>query len=170
MTTTAPSVSPGLASYEVRLANAKSVKVMQPVLGLELGMTVERAHQLLDKLSDPEHPPKEEGAPEEDDAKPEREREDEHKVLWQLKGTNYSAVLIKADPHDVIAYIQAVIRPGKEIAFADIGELKKAPVQNAGTTAWDVIRPKQPLFRVVARGSDSKASTITWFKVQRPGE
>jgi hypothetical protein len=143
---------------------------MQPVFGLELGMTVERAHHLLDRLSAPEHPPKEEGAPEQGDAEREREHEDEHKVLWQLAGTDYSAVFIKADPHDVITYIQAIARPGKEIPFAKIGELKKAPVQNASTIAWDVIRPKQPLFRVLARGSDSRANTITWFKVQRPGD
>jgi hypothetical protein len=164
--TPTPSASPALVPYEVRLANAKSVKVMKPVFGLELGMTVERAHHLLDRLSAREHPPKEEGGPEEGNA----EHEDEHKVLWQLAGTDYSAVFIKADPHDVVAYIQAIVRPGKEIPFQKIGELNKAPVQNATTIAWDVIRPKQPLYRVLARGSDSKANTISWFKVQRPGD
>jgi hypothetical protein len=159
--------SAALAPFEVRLANAKSVKVMESVLGVNLGTKIERAHQLLDRLSAADHPPKEEGGDKEAESNQERE---EHKVLWQLAATDFSAVFVKANEHDAIVYMQAIVRPGKEIPFARIGELKKAPVHNSALTAWDVVRPKQPLFRVVAQGSDEKAKTVTWFLVKRPGD
>src|SRR4051812_16005922 len=50
----------GLAPLELRLANAKSVKVQTSILGLELGSTLEEAHAKLDKLKDPAQAPKEE--------------------------------------------------------------------------------------------------------------
>jgi putative alpha-1,2-mannosidase len=61
------------------------------------------------------------------------------------------------------------LRAGKEIPFDKIGETKKAPVQNANTIAWDVLRSKHPLFRVVASGADGKANNVMIFVVKRPG-
>jgi hypothetical protein len=157
-----PSVSAAttnsLAPYKVRLANASSVKVMSNVLGVELGMNLKQAHSKLDKLSDHAHPPKEETG----------EEEGGGKVLWQLAGTNYSAVFIKADEKERILSITAILRPGKEIPFEKIGEVKKAPIQDGSTVVWDVMRAKQPLFRVMAKGTEHKANTIQLFVVERP--
>ena len=145
------------APFRERLAAAKSVKVMMSILGLELGSTLEQAHARLDKLSASKLPPKEEaeGA--------------EHKVLWQLGKTDYSAVFVETDSENRITYINAILRPGREIPFEKIGETKKAPVQDANTIAWDVVRPTSPLFRVVARGANRKAGNITMFVVKQPG-
>jgi len=52
--------------------------------------------------------------------------------------------------------------------FAEIGQLEKAPVLNDRVVAWDVVRPNRPLIRVVARGSEWKANSITIFIVKRP--
>ncbi|MDB6147223.1 MAG: hypothetical protein JWO45_887 [Spartobacteria bacterium] len=157
-----PSVSAAttnsLAPYKVRLANASSVKVISNVLGVELGMSLKQAHAKLDKLSDRAHPPKEKIG----------EEEGEGKVLWQLAGTNYSAVFIKADEKERVVSITAMVRPGKELPFEKIGEVKKAPMQNASTIVWDVVRTKEPLFRVIAKGADHKAATIQMFVVERP--
>lgn len=150
-----------LAPFETRLANAKSVKVKTSILGLELGSTVEQAHAKLDKLSDPAHPPKEEGG----DAE---EKEEGHKVLWQLAKTDYAFVFVKADDKERLIYINGSLRPGKEIPFDKIGDSKKAPVQDTNTIAWDVLRAGRPLFRVVAKGADRKANAITIFIVKRP--
>jgi hypothetical protein len=144
-----------LAPYEERLAAAQSVKVMTSILGLELGCTLGQAHAKLDKLSDPRHPPKDE------------KEGSESKVLWQIANTNYSAIFIKSDAEKKITYLNGVLRPGKEIPFDKIGETKKAPVQDANTIAWDVLRPNRPLFRVVANGVDRRASSITIFVVKR---
>ena len=130
---------------------------MISILGLGLGSTLEKAHAKLDKLSDPAHPPKEE------------EEGPERKVLWQLARTDYSAVFVKSDARKRITYINAFLRPGKEIPFEKIGDTKKAPLQDVNTIAWDVVRPKRPLFRVVAKGADRKANNIAIFVVKRPG-
>jgi hypothetical protein len=151
-----------LAPFKERLANAASVKVMTSILGLTLGATIEQAHAKLDKLSDPAHPPKEEGG-----EKDKGEKED-HKVLWQLAKTDYSFVFVKVDDHERINHISGFLRSGKEIPFDKIGETKKAPVQDANTIAWDVVRPKKPLSRVVAAGANGKASNISIFVVKRP--
>ncbi len=150
-----------LAPYKERLANAKSVKVMKSILGVELGSTLEAAHAKLDKLCDSAHRPKEE---KEDDAD-----EGEQKVLWELSKTDYSFVFVKADDEGRITYVSGFLRPGKEIPFKKIGESAKAPVQNANMIAWDVLRPKRPLYRVVASGQNRKAGKIMFFVVQRPG-
>jgi hypothetical protein len=164
-----PHSSPALAPLEVRLANARSVKIKPPVFGLELGMRSERAHKILDKLSDPNRPPKEEGPEKEEDETKATGESEGHKILWQLAKTDYSSVYVKADEHDAIVYIQAIVRSGKEIPFAEIGELNKAPIHQSSLAAWDVVRPNTPLCRVVARGANDKANTITWFQVKRPG-
>ena len=152
-----PRPSYSLAPYEDRLAAAQSVEVTISILGLELGSTLEQAHAKLDKLSDPAHPPKEE------------EEGPERKILWQLARTDYSAVFVKSDEKKRITYINAFLRPGKEIPFEKIGDTKKAPLQDVNTIVWDVLRPNRPLFRVVAKGSDRKANNITIFVVKRPG-
>jgi hypothetical protein len=152
-----PLPSYSLAPYEDRLAAAESVEVTISILGLELGSTLEQAHAKLDKLSDRAHPPKEE------------EEGPERKILWQLARTDYSAMFVKSDEKKRITYINGFLRPGKEIPFEKIGDTKKAPLQDANTIVWDVLRPNRPLFRVVAKGADRKASNITIFVVKRPG-
>ena len=149
-----------LAPFEVRLANAKSVKVMSSILGISLGSSLEHAHEVLDKLCDKAHRPKEE--------KEEEEGEGEQKVLWQLTKSPYSFVFVKADEKEKITYLSGFLRPGKEMSFEKIGETKKAPLQDATTIAWDVVRPNHPAFRVVASGADRKANNIMIFVVKRP--
>lgn len=150
------------APYEQRLAAAESVKVIMSILGLELGSTIEQAHVKLDHLSDPAHPPKEEEEP------PEKGEGPQHKVLWQLTQSDYSFVFVKTDDQERINYIKAFLRSGKEMPFEKIGETQKAPVQDANTIAWDVLRPERPLFRVVATGAEHKANSIAIFVVKRP--
>lgn len=151
----------GLASLEERIANAKSAKVTTNILGVSPGDELDRAHRRLDKLCDKKHPPKSEEGDE-------NEKEAENKVLWQLSGTNYSAIFVKADQKERITYVVGLLRPGKEIGFEKIGEVKKAAVQTDNLVAWDVIRPDHPHLRVVAKGKARKADTLTIFVVERP--
>jgi hypothetical protein len=149
------------ASFEKRLAAAESVKVKMSILGLNLGSTLEEAHKKLDKLCDAAHRPKEE---EEEDNK-----EGERKVLWELVGTQYGFVFVKADEKERITYLSGYLRPGKEIPFSKIGEMQKAPIQTPQLIAWDVVRPKQPPSRVIASGEHHKANSIMVFVVKRTG-
>ena len=173
------------ASLEERIAAARSVKVMTSLLGIELGSDLDEAHEKLDKLCSPSTPPKEEGEeadkkereekgkdaeqhePQATQPKPGQEQEEGHKVLWQLAGTDYSALYVTADNQEHIDSITGFLRPEKQIPFAAIGEVSKAPAKDDRTVVWDVLRPDQPLFRVVASGSNGKASSIRLFLVQR---
>ncbi len=60
------------------------------------------------------------------------------------------------------------LRPGKEIAFDQIGQTDKAPILTEHTAAWDVVRADKSLIRVVARGDKRKANAITIILVKRP--
>lgn len=150
--------SPPLAPFKERLAAARSVKVATSILGLELGATLEEAHEKLDSLGKPAIEAKESAG----------EEEDERKVLWELAKSDFKSVLVKLDEKERIVYIAGFLRAGKEVPFDQIGETKKAPISNDRLVAWDFVRPAQPLIRVVARGEKRKASLITIFVVKRP--
>ena len=184
-TTVSPPVT---ASLEERIAAARSAKVITSILGIELGSALDEAHEKLDKLSAPGTPPKEEGGdaekkehdtdeqsekpreekePREHNPEVGEEREEGHKVLWQLAGTDYSAVYVTADDRERIDSITGFLRPEKQTPFNAIGEISKAPVKDDSSVVWDVLRPDEPLFRVVAKGSNGKASSIRLFVVRR---
>jgi hypothetical protein len=151
-----------LAPFKERLAAAQSVKVQTAILGIELDSTLKSAHRKLDLLSQLTARPFDEVS------ETAKGSEDEHKVSWQLAKTDYGSVFVRADEKERITYIAAYLRPGKEMPFDKIGQLEKAPVITDRVVAWDVVRPKRPLIRVVARGSERKANSITMFIVKRP--
>jgi len=157
-----PSKDPKLAPFKERLAAAQSVKVQTAILGIELDSTLENAHSMLDSLGHPSARPLDRA----DEAA--GRTEDEQKVSWQLAKTDYVSVFVKADEKGRITCIAAFLRPGKEMPFDKIGQLEKAPVLTDRVVAWDVVRPNRPLIRVVARGSERKANSITMFIVKRP--
>jgi hypothetical protein len=162
--TTSPSPSKPLklAPFKERLAAAKSVKVQTEILGIELDSTLESANTKLNSLGLPKARAVGEAA------EVARSSEGEHKVSWQLAKTDYGSLFVKADEKERIIYIAAFLRPGKEIPFDKIGQLEKAPVLTDRVVAWDVLRPDCPLIRVVARGAERKANSITMFIVKRP--
>ena len=151
-----------LAPFKERLAAAQSVKVQTAILGIELDSTLENAHSKLDSLGHSTVRPVDEV----DEAA--KRSQGEHTVSWQLVKTDYGSVSVKADEKERITYIAAYLRPGKELPFDKIGQLEKAPVLTDRVVAWDVVRPNRPLIRVVARGSERKANSITMFIVKRP--
>ena len=161
-TSPSPSKPPKLAPFKERLAAAKSVKVQTAILGIELDSTLESAHSKLDSLGHAMARAIDEGS------EVAKSSEGEHKVSWQLAKTDYGSLFVKADEKKRITYIAAFLRPGKEIPFDKIGQLEKAPVLTDRVVAWDVLRPDRPLIRVVARGAERKANSITMFIVKRP--
>ena len=162
--TASPSLpkSPKLAPFKERLAAAQSVKVQTAILGIELDATLENARSKLDSLGHSTARPV-------DEVDESAKRSDgEHTVSWQLVKTDYGSVSVKADEKGRITYIAAYLRPGKEMPFDKIGQLEKAPVLTDRVVAWDVVTPSRPLIRVVARGPERKANSITMFIVKRP--
>jgi hypothetical protein len=151
------SPTPRLASFNERVALAKSARVKTDLLGLELGSDIEGARRRLDKWIDPSPRSKQ----------PAEEEKGERKVLWELNGTDFASIFVKANEQNQITYMLGVLRSGKEIPFSEIGEVEKAPIRTGQQIAWDVLRPNQPLIRVVASGSQGKAASITIFEVRR---
>ncbi len=150
--------TPGrLAPFEERLKAAETVKVITNILGVRLNASLKEAHEKLDSLCGAGHPAKE------DEEKPGDEGESGHKVLWELVKSDFASVFVKADEKGKIVYILANLRPGKEIPFARIGQVEKAPVHTSSTIAWDVVRQNSPLIRVVAQGAEEQASSLTLF-------
>jgi hypothetical protein len=149
------------ASFRQRLQAAESVKVDTTILGLHLFDSLARAHELFDPLAEPGHPAMEA-------AKDRGEREEETKVLWQLARSDFKSVLVKTDERGAVTYLTGFLRPGQEVAFEKIGDTKKAPILSDRSVAWDVVRKGQVLTRVVARGQNRKASSISIFVVKRP--
>ena len=158
-----PSASPSsrLAPFKERLAAAQSVKVETKLLGLEVGAPLEKAHEILDPLGNPTQPSVEAAAEAE-------EGENERKVLWKLTKSDFNSILVKTDEQNRVTYMMGFLRPGKEIAFDQIGQAEKAPILTEHTAAWDIVRPDKSLLRVVARGEKRKANAITIFLVKRP--
>jgi len=159
-----PSLSkpPKLAPFKERLAAAQSVKVQTVILGIELDSTLESARNKLDSLGQLTARPVDEAY------QAAKRSEGERKISWQLAKTDYGSVFVKADEKGRITYVAAYLRPGKKMPFDKIGELEKAPILTDRVVAWDVVRPNRPLIRVVARGSEQKANSITMFIVKRP--
>jgi hypothetical protein len=93
--------------------------------------------------------------------------DEDRKEIWQLAGTDFRAVFLKADDKERITYITGWLRPEKALPFEQIGDVSKAPVLTDNAVAWDVLRPDQPLFRVSAKGVGRQASEITLLVVQR---
>ena len=151
------SPTPRLASFNERVALAKSARVKTDLLGLELGSDFEGAQRQLDKWIDPSPRSK----------APAEEEEGERKVLWKLNGTDFASIFVKANEQNRITYMLGVLRSGKEIPFFEIGEVEKAPIRTDQQIAWDILRPNRPLIRVVASGSHGKAASITIFEVRR---
>lgn len=147
--------SPG-STFEQRLAVAATVKVTISILGIQLDQPLEAAEKALGKSVASRQSVSEEG-------KPEKEKQGE-KILFKLKDTDYSAVLLETDGEKRIKSITAMLRDEKRKEFRNIGEVDKAPVHTPAMIAWDVVRNKKHT-RVVATGSDEKANTIRIFRI-----
>lgn len=151
-----------LAPFKKRLATARTVEVETSLLGIQLDSSLEAARKKLDGLVDRTRPPRKEEGEAGD------EGESGEKIFWELTRSDFASIYLKADDKKRIIYIHGTLRPGKEKAFSEIGEVEKAPIHLEATVAWDVVRPDRPFTRVVAQGADGKAKTITIFVVKRP--
>ena len=136
---------PVTASLEERIAAARSVRVMNSILDIELGSELDEAHEKLDKLCSPGTLPKEEGGDKDKKGHDAEEKSDE---VGGEKGQ------LEHNPE-----------AGEE---QDEGlKVSKSPIKDHNSVVWDVLRPDQPLSLVVAIGSNGKADSIRLFVVRQ---
>lgn len=129
---------------------------MRSVAGISVGSELDRARELLEKIG------KGSGGEEE-----EREEQGSVKEAWTLTSTDFQTIAYKADAKERINWVTGWVRPGKEIAFAEIGDLSQAARSQPTEAIWNVKGPEGS-FRVIARGKDGKASIITMISLEHP--
>jgi hypothetical protein len=126
--------------------------VVDSILGVGIGTTLDRAHEKLDRLSKREG--RHEGVMEEEEPKGSR------KEAWALRGTNYVTVALKVDREGHVVWITGFVRPGKEIPFAELGNLSSAAAVTKARAIWNVATPNGG-YRVIAKGQNGKARVVS---------
>lgn len=138
---------------------APSAIKLRGVAGVRVGMELEEVHELLEKIGKGT-----EGEHEADEAKAIKEG-------WTLDAGPFKTLAYKTTDDGRIKWVTGWARPGKEIPFAEIGDLTKASRSKPTEAIWNVNDPSGP-FRIVARGKDGKASIVSFLslKSKLPGE
>lgn len=126
--------------------------VIDSILGVGIGTSLDQAHEKLDRLS------KREGR---DEGETQSEKRiGSHKEAWALRGTNYVTVALKVDREGHVVWITGFVRPGKEIPFAKLGNLSSANAVTKARAIWNVATPNGG-YRVIAKGQNGKASVVS---------
>jgi hypothetical protein len=136
--------------------------VIDSILGVGIGSSLDQAHTKLDRLR--KRKPlgtREEGEGEEEARQEqEQEREGGRKEAWVLRATSYATVALQVDREGQVVWITGFVRPGKEIPFAQLGDLSLAKVATNSRVVWNVVTPSGG-YRVIAKGQNGKARVIS---------
>ena len=160
-----------IASFHLRLAVCMSLiflmlavtahgqkseaKAVDAILGVKVGMTAHEADEALEKVGN--HPEGEAG-----------EAEDgESKEAWNIRGTDYSTVVIMRGKDGLVRWVSGFVRPGREVAFASFGDLKTAARSDANRAVWNV---KNALggYKIVVKGGNGKATVVYLISLASP--
>jgi hypothetical protein len=133
--------------------------VIDSILGVGVGTSLDQAHEKLDRLSSRE-------------GRDERETRDDkqkrsHKEAWALRGTSYVTVALKVDRGGHVVWITGFVRQGKEIPFAKLGNLSSATAVTNARAIWNVATPSGG-YRVIAKGQNGKAHVVSILSLARP--
>ena len=140
------------ASTIVLGQKSEKTRVVDSILGVGVGASLDQAHAKLDRLSTRRMNDREEQETE--------EREGGRKEAWTLKTTDYVSVALQTDRYGRVVWITGFVRPGKEIAFAKLGDLSSAAGVTDSRVIWNVATPSGG-YRLVAKGQDGKARVIS---------
>lgn len=141
-----------LASSVVLAQRGQQTLVIDSILGVGIGTSLDQAHEKLDRLSNRERRDERETADE--------EREGGRKEAWAMRATDYTTIALKAGPDGRVVWITGFVRPGKEIPFAKLGNLSSAIVITNARAIWNVTTPNGG-YRVIAKGQKGKAHVIS---------
>jgi hypothetical protein len=131
---------------------SQQTPVIDSILGVGIGTSLDQARAKLDRLS------KREGR---NEAVTEHEEsEGSRKEAWALRGTNYVTVALKVDREGHVVWITGFVRPGKEIPFAKLGNLSSATAVTKARAIWNVATPNGG-YRVIAKGQNGKARVVS---------
>lgn len=141
-----------ILTSSVVLAQNEQALVIDSILGVGIGTSLDQAREKLARLSKREG--RDEGVTEEEEPKGSR------KEAWALRGTNYVTVALKVDREGHVVWITGFVRPGKEIPFAKLGNLSSATAVTKARAIWNVATPNGG-YRVIAKGQNGRARVVS---------
>jgi len=149
-----------LASSVVLAQQGQKALVIDSILGVGVGTSLDQARAKLDPLRRRETRNTREEGEEEAREEQEQKREGGAKEAWALKATNYATVALKVDREGHVVWITGFVRPGKEIPFAKLGNLSSATAVTKARAIWNVETPNGG-YRVIAKGQNGKARVVS---------
>jgi hypothetical protein len=138
--------------------SANRFAVRDSILGVRIGSDLEEAREKLSPLA---QSPSAEPADE--------EREAGKKEAWVLRNTEFKSVAVQADRSGKIVWVTGFLRAGREIAFAQIGDLRAAIRATENEAIWNVPTSRGG-YRLVAKGQKGKARIIYLLAPERVPE
>ena len=136
-------------------------RVSDAILGIRIGSEFEKAAQTLAPYTDGKE---EDGG--EDEAS-EEERGEGQKRVWTLKSSAYRYVVVVADARGKVAGVSVFARPGREIPFSRLGDLREAQRAGSAMAVWNVRTPTGA-YRLVAKGENGKARVVSLLSLAFP--
>lgn len=142
-----------LASPRPALAhNGGGERVADSILGVKIGMGLEEARAKLKNL----------GAFGGRDT-----RDGGRKEQWTLKKTQYTYVVYQTDGQGRVKWVTGFVRPGREMPFAKLGDLRAAARKSEQEATWNVERPEGN-YRLMAKGAGGKARLVQLVSLALP--
>ena len=133
-------------------AQTGGAKVIDSILGVRIGSSLEEAHAKLKDLGT---------------VGGRATREGGRKEAWTMKGGDFTSVAYKTDGAGRVVWLTGFVRPGKEIPFARLGDLARATGKDANEAAWTVETPEGG-YRLVAKGPNGKARVVYLLSLSAP--
>lgn len=144
---------PLLLLFVVAPAAAQSkAEVKSSLLGVSIGASLDQARSKLAHLGTGDGRDTRDGG---------------RKEAWTLKETEFATVAFKTDGTGKIVWISAFVRPGKEISFAELGDLAEATNVTKSQAIWSVAS-REGGYRLVAKGVNGKASVVYLLSLDFP--
>lgn len=94
-------------------------------------------------------------------------RDGGRKEAWTLRETDFSSLAFKTNKAGRIVWVSAFVRPGREIAFANLGDPAKAATLTKSQAIWNVSSASGG-YRLVAKGAEGKASVVYLLSLDFP--
>jgi len=129
--------------------DGKRARVARSILGVEVGASLEEAHEKLEAL----------GTSSSKESGEERDGEEGRKEAWTLRETDYSALALGADDEGRVVWVSGFVRPGRDIPFSDLGDVASAVHSSDMQVVWNVETPDGG-YRLVAKGSGGRARVV----------
>jgi hypothetical protein len=136
------------------LAGAQTVRVQNAILGVRIGSSAAEVKTLLGAHGTGEGRPTRDGG---------------SKDVWTLKDTSFSSVAVRLNAAGRVVWVSGFVRPGQEIPFTELGDVARASTGSSSRVVWDVPTAEGG-YRLIARGSDRRAQTISLLSFDREAE